>query len=283
MPLPPRDYFENRLRCGAPSQPLRIWYQRRAILRYTFVLQALRVINDDIGGSTPDVGDGYDPGVVICQAAAPYLAELSRSWFGRSISITRTPRWDPGDDPFAKSALDRPRHDRQALPVLRTSAGRAHLAACAPRERDVIINHLRRIDEAGDRPFLEADGLSRMIAETAQRGTRYGTKANTIPRRPRSPSRRRDEVVFGWISMIWIRGLQGHPRHSPPHDSTPLNRSLHRLLGFISGCVVAAAAVSVVGDWAWSLPQHWLLSHRGALAAGGICISPAAIPSASHP
>jgi uncharacterized membrane protein YoaK (UPF0700 family) len=39
-----------------------------------------------------------------------------------------------------------------------------------------------------------------------------------------------------------------------PHDSTPLNRSLHRLLGFISGCVVAAAAVSVVGDWAWSLP-----------------------------
>jgi len=39
-----------------------------------------------------------------------------------------------------------------------------------------------------------------------------------------------------------------------PHDSTPLNRSLHRLLGFILGCVVAAAAVSVAGDWAWSLP-----------------------------
>ncbi len=39
-----------------------------------------------------------------------------------------------------------------------------------------------------------------------------------------------------------------------PHDSTPLNRSLHRLLGFILGCVAAAAAVSVAGDWAWSLP-----------------------------
>jgi uncharacterized membrane protein YoaK (UPF0700 family) len=39
-----------------------------------------------------------------------------------------------------------------------------------------------------------------------------------------------------------------------PHDSAPRNRSLHRLLGFISGCVVAAAAVSVVGDRAWSLP-----------------------------
>jgi uncharacterized membrane protein YoaK (UPF0700 family) len=39
-----------------------------------------------------------------------------------------------------------------------------------------------------------------------------------------------------------------------PHDSTPLGRSLHRLLGFIFGCVAAAAAVSVLGDWAWSLP-----------------------------
>ena len=39
-----------------------------------------------------------------------------------------------------------------------------------------------------------------------------------------------------------------------PHDSTPLNRSLQRLLGFILGCVVAAAAVSAAGDWAWTVP-----------------------------
>ncbi|MBR0971292.1 MULTISPECIES: DUF1275 family protein [Bradyrhizobium] len=39
-----------------------------------------------------------------------------------------------------------------------------------------------------------------------------------------------------------------------PHDSTPLHRSLDRLLGFLLGCVVAAAAVSLTGDWAWSLP-----------------------------
>ena len=39
-----------------------------------------------------------------------------------------------------------------------------------------------------------------------------------------------------------------------PRDSTPLNRSLHRLLSFILGCVVAAGAVSLIGDWAWSLP-----------------------------
>lgn len=33
-----------------------------------------------------------------------------------------------------------------------------------------------------------------------------------------------------------------------------LNRSLHLLVGFLVGCVVAAAAVSLLGDWAWSLP-----------------------------
>ena len=39
-----------------------------------------------------------------------------------------------------------------------------------------------------------------------------------------------------------------------PQDSTPLNRSLGRLFGFLLGCVVAAAAASLAGDWAWSLP-----------------------------
>jgi uncharacterized membrane protein YoaK (UPF0700 family) len=39
-----------------------------------------------------------------------------------------------------------------------------------------------------------------------------------------------------------------------PQDSTPLNRSLGRLLGFLAGCVLAAAAASLAGDWAWSLP-----------------------------
>jgi uncharacterized membrane protein YoaK (UPF0700 family) len=39
-----------------------------------------------------------------------------------------------------------------------------------------------------------------------------------------------------------------------PRDSTPLNHSLHRLLSFVVGCVVAAGAVSLMGDWTWSLP-----------------------------
>jgi len=37
-------------------------------------------------------------------------------------------------------------------------------------------------------------------------------------------------------------------------DSVRLAGALHLLVGFFVGCVVAAAAVMYLGDWAWSLP-----------------------------
>jgi uncharacterized membrane protein YoaK (UPF0700 family) len=37
-------------------------------------------------------------------------------------------------------------------------------------------------------------------------------------------------------------------------DPGRLERSLYLLFGFLAGCVVAAAAVSTLNDWAWSLP-----------------------------
>jgi uncharacterized membrane protein YoaK (UPF0700 family) len=37
-------------------------------------------------------------------------------------------------------------------------------------------------------------------------------------------------------------------------DAERLKVSLHLLIGFFGGCVVAAAAVSLLGDWAWSFP-----------------------------
>ena len=33
-----------------------------------------------------------------------------------------------------------------------------------------------------------------------------------------------------------------------------LQRTLKVLVGFFAGCVAGAAAVSLLGDWAWSLP-----------------------------
>jgi uncharacterized membrane protein YoaK (UPF0700 family) len=45
---------------------------------------------------------------------------------------------------------------------------------------------------------------------------------------------------------------RGHPLMTA--DALRLKRSLHLLFGFLAGCVAAAAAISLLGDWAWSLP-----------------------------
>jgi uncharacterized membrane protein YoaK (UPF0700 family) len=37
-------------------------------------------------------------------------------------------------------------------------------------------------------------------------------------------------------------------------DAGRLKRSLHLLVGFLLGCIMAAAAVSLLRDWAWSFP-----------------------------
>jgi uncharacterized membrane protein YoaK (UPF0700 family) len=39
-----------------------------------------------------------------------------------------------------------------------------------------------------------------------------------------------------------------------PVDRQRLKSSLHLLIGFLVGCIVAAAAISLLGDWAWSIP-----------------------------
>ena len=154
------------------------------------------------------LGDGYDPGVVVCQAAAPYLAELSKNLvWPVDLSTYENGTMVIQETTHSRSPLsiDRGMIGKR-LPMLRTSAGRAYLAACASRERDVIINHLRRIDEADDRPFLEPDRLARMIAETSQRG--YSIR-NQGEYNPKTASIAvpivRNEVVFGCISIIWIR------------------------------------------------------------------------------
>lgn len=154
------------------------------------------------------LGDGYDPGVVICQAAAPYLAELNKAlvW---PVDLTTYEN--------AAMVIQETTHSRsplsidrgmigKRLPMLRTSAGRAYLAACSPRERDVIINHLRHIEESDDRPFLEEKRLARMLEETAQRGFAIRNEGEFNPKTSSiAVAIVRGDVVFGCISIIWIR------------------------------------------------------------------------------
>lgn len=63
-------------------------------------------------------------------------------------------------------------------------------------------------------------------------------------------------VMTGNLANAVLSAMDLLSRRRPllPPESTPLHRSLDRLLGFVLGCVVAAAAVSLAGDWAWSLP-----------------------------
>ncbi|MBV9460780.1 MAG: DNA-binding transcriptional regulator [Bradyrhizobium sp.] len=154
------------------------------------------------------LGDGYDPGVVICQAAAPYLAELSKVLvWPVDLSTYENAAMVIQETTHARSPLsiDRGMIGKR-LPMLRTSAGRAYLAACAPGERELILNHLRRIDEADDRPFLEPSPLKRMIVETAKRGYAIRSEGEFNPKTASiAVPIVREDVVFGCISIIWIR------------------------------------------------------------------------------
>ncbi|MEY9110691.1 IclR family mhp operon transcriptional activator [Bradyrhizobium yuanmingense] len=158
------------------------------------------------------LGDGYDPGVVICQAAAPYLADLSKKLvWPVDLSTYENAAMVVQETTHSRSPLsiDRGMIGKR-LPMLRTSAGRAYLAACPARERYLIINDLRRIDEVDDRPFLDQGRLDRMIAETAARGYAIRSEGEYNPKTASiAVAIVRDGAVFGCISIIWIRSALG--------------------------------------------------------------------------
>ena len=63
-------------------------------------------------------------------------------------------------------------------------------------------------------------------------------------------------VMTGNLTNTVLSYLDTLPRSEPliAGDADRLRRSLHLLVGFFVGCVVAAAAVSLLGEWAWSFP-----------------------------
>jgi uncharacterized membrane protein YoaK (UPF0700 family) len=55
-------------------------------------------------------------------------------------------------------------------------------------------------------------------------------------------------------SVLSLLEVVSRPEPLNAPDKQRLNNSLHLLLGFFCGCVVAAVAVTYIGDWAWALP-----------------------------
>ena len=55
-------------------------------------------------------------------------------------------------------------------------------------------------------------------------------------------------------TVLALMDMLSHGRSLVTADAARLKRSLRLLLGFLVGCIVAAAAISLLADWAWALP-----------------------------
>jgi IclR family mhp operon transcriptional activator len=154
------------------------------------------------------LGDGYDPGLIISEAASPVIGELSKRFLWPiDLTTYENAAMVVQETTHAKSPLsiDRGMIGRR-LPMLRTSAGRAYLAFCSAAEREIIIKHIARIEDPDDAPFLHKDYLDRMLTEARARGFalraegEYNVKTSSIA----VPVMKSSDVL-GCISIIWIR------------------------------------------------------------------------------
>jgi uncharacterized membrane protein YoaK (UPF0700 family) len=55
-------------------------------------------------------------------------------------------------------------------------------------------------------------------------------------------------------TVLALMDMLSHGRSLMTADAARLKRSLRLLFGFLVGCIVAAAAIPLLADWAWSLP-----------------------------
>lgn len=154
------------------------------------------------------LGDGYDPGLLISEAAVPVIGELSRRLLWPiDLTICESAAMVVQETTHAKSPLsiDRGMIGRR-LPMLRTSSGRAYLTFCSAAEREIIIKHVSRMNDPDDRPYLQRDYLEKMLAETRARG--FGLRADGEYNERTSSIAVpviKSVNVLGCISIIWIR------------------------------------------------------------------------------
>lgn len=154
------------------------------------------------------LGDGCDPAVLIGQTAAPAISELGkRLIWPVDLSTYENAAMIIQESTHARSpvSIDRGMLGRR-LPMLRTSAGRAYLTACIPAERNIILNHLRRIDDVEDKMFLQESYIERLLEQTASQGFavrsdgEFNAKTSSI-----AVPIVQGDIVMGCISIIWIR------------------------------------------------------------------------------
>ncbi|WP_136661035.1 DNA-binding transcriptional regulator [Nitratireductor sp. XY-223] len=154
------------------------------------------------------LGDGHAQRSELCQAAGPLFAAYgAKLVWPLDLAVYDNAAMVILETTHARSPLS---IDRAMigyrLPMLRTSAGRAYLAFCPEDERELILEHLRRLGDPADLAFLRPAWLNRMIRDA---GTRGYTVRDAGEFRPQTASIavpiRAENGVLGCVSMIWIR------------------------------------------------------------------------------
>jgi IclR family mhp operon transcriptional activator len=158
---------------------------------------------------------------LVAEAAAPVLDRLCQKVLWPSdLLVPAGDHMDRRETSQASSPFFPNRSDRNQLghrvAWLLSGVGRAYLAFCPPKERERILQKLRRSNLPDDRLAGEPRKLERILAETRERG--YGTRdpiflggrygepplddhlaAIAVPLRDRTR-------VHGSINILWIRG-----------------------------------------------------------------------------
>ncbi|WP_253949389.1 DNA-binding transcriptional regulator [Mangrovicoccus sp. HB161399] len=161
------------------------------------------------------LGDGHALTTEIAQAAGPIFGEYaSQVVWPLDLTVYHNAAMVIQETTHGRSPLSIDRGmTGYRLPMLRTSAGRAYLAFCPDEERALILDHLRRLGDPEDLPFLGECWLVRMISETRMRGIavrdsgefRQETASLAVPIRA-------EGGLLGCVSLIWIRTAMGTRR-----------------------------------------------------------------------
>ncbi len=154
------------------------------------------------------LGDGYAMTSQLCQIVGPLFSEYApQIVWPLTISVYEN----------AAMVIEETTHDRSPLsidrdmigyrvPMLRSASGRAYLGHCSAEERQIIIDHIRKLGLKEDQPFLEETVLNRMLADVASQG--FGLR-DASDFRPHTASISAPAIVAGsvvaCISVIWIR------------------------------------------------------------------------------
>jgi uncharacterized membrane protein YoaK (UPF0700 family) len=151
-----------------------------------------------------------------------------------------------------------------AIPVFALAVAFTWLIAKASRRRGtglmrpllliqfLLITSLL-IFSAITRPSADPHGLmatiAAMIAVTAM-GCQFALLRLALPVAPSTA------VMTGNLTnaVLGLVDLSSRTQPLMESDSSRVTGALHLIIGFLLGCVVATAAVTYLGDWAWSFP-----------------------------